>query len=77
MKINYGKQHIDQSDISKVTSALKSDKITQGKFVSIFEKNLKKKFKFKYCLSVSNGTVLIPFNKVFKFIEKFKNVWFY
>ena len=59
MKINYGKQHIDQSDISKVISALKSDKITQGKFVSIFEQNLKKKFKSKYCLSVSNGTAAL------------------
>ena len=59
MKINYGKQHIDQSDISKVISALKSDKITQGKFVSIFEQNLKKKFKSKYCLSVSYGSAAL------------------
>ena len=59
MKINYGKQHIEQSDISKVISALKSDKITQGKFVSKFEQNLKKKFKSKYCLSVSNGTAAL------------------
>jgi len=59
MKINYGKQFIDKSDISYVVSALKSDKITQGKFVSKFERNLEKKFKSKYCLSVSNGTAAL------------------
>ena len=56
MNINYGKQNIDKDDIQKVIKALKSEKITQGKFVEIFEKYLKKKFKAKHCIAVSNGT---------------------
>lgn len=59
MKINYGKQSIDQKDIQKVVSALKSEKITQGKYVNEFEKNLKKKFKSNYCLAVNNGTAAL------------------
>ena len=38
--INYGKQYIDNEDIRYVGKALKSEKITQGKFVSLFEKKI-------------------------------------
>ena len=54
--INYGRQYIDKEDIKYVGKALKSEKITQGKFVSIFEKNLSKYMGAKYCTSVSSGT---------------------
>ncbi len=54
--INYGRQYIDKEDIKYVGKALKSEKITQGKFVSIFEKNLSKYMGAKYCASVSSGT---------------------
>ncbi len=56
MNIYYGKQHIDINDINKVISALKSEKITQGKYVKRFENDLKTKFKSKHCLVVNNGT---------------------
>ena len=39
--IPYSRQHIDKKDILIVNKAIKSDLITTGKFVEIFEKNLK------------------------------------
>ena len=58
--INYGKQYIDNEDIRYVGKALKSEKITQGKFVSLFEKKLSKYMGAKYCTSVSwNFTILV------------------
>ncbi len=56
MIINYGKQYIDDDDLSYVLKALKSEKITQGIYVNEFENQLKKKFKSKYCKTVNNGT---------------------
>ena len=44
--INYGKQFVDTSDVSKVIKALKSDFLTQGTGVEKFE-GLLKKIKFK------------------------------
>jgi UDP-4-amino-4,6-dideoxy-L-N-acetyl-beta-L-altrosamine transaminase len=59
MKIYYGRQSIDNSDIQSIVEASKSEKITQGIFVSKFENSLKKKFKSKYCSVVSNGTAAL------------------
>ena len=42
MKIFYGKQSIDNLDIQSIVKASKSEKITQGDFVSKFENSLKK-----------------------------------
>ena len=41
--IRYSEQYIDQTDISEVVKTLKSDFITTGPQVSIFEKKLSKK----------------------------------
>ena len=57
--INYGKQYIDNKDVKMVVKACKSEKLTQGKFVSIFEADLKKKLKSQYCVSVNNGTAAL------------------
>ena len=38
--IPYGKQSIDKKDIESVVKALKSDYLTQGPIVNIFEKDL-------------------------------------
>ena len=38
--INYGKQNIDKDDISSVIEVLKSDFLTQGPTIEIFEKRL-------------------------------------
>ena len=57
--IPYSRQHIDKKDILIVNKAIKSDLITTGKFVEIFEKNLKNYFKSKYVSVCSSGTAAI------------------
>lgn len=57
--INYGKQHIDKSDIYQVTKVLKSDYITQGRNILKFENALSNYFGSKYCSVVSNGTAAL------------------
>ena len=42
-KIPYGKQFIDNSDISLVKQSLRGKYITTGNFVNLFEKEIKKK----------------------------------
>ena len=59
MKIYYGKQSIDKSDIQNIVRASKATKITQGDFTIGFEDSLKKTFKSKYCSVVSNGTAAL------------------
>ena len=54
--INYGKQFLDQKDISAVVKVLKSNYLTQGPKVIEFENSLKNFFGAKYCTVVSNGT---------------------
>jgi dTDP-4-amino-4,6-dideoxygalactose transaminase len=69
--INYGKQYIDKDDIRYVEKALRSEKITQGKFVNNFEKNLSKYMGSKYCASVSNGSLALFLSlKVLKLKKK-------
>lgn len=57
--INYGKQSINNRDVSAVQKALKSDYLTQGPYVKKFEKNLKKYFGASYCTVVSSGTAAL------------------
>lgn len=57
--INYGKQHIDKSDIYQVTKVLKSDYITQGRNILKFENALSNYFGSKYCSVVSSGTAAL------------------
>jgi len=59
MKIFYGKQSINNSDIASIVQASKAEKITQGDYVYKFENLLKKTFKTKYCSAVSNGTAAL------------------
>jgi len=54
--INYGKQTIDSSDIKNVTKILKSNFLTQGPLVDLFQKKIKNFFGSNYCTVVSNGT---------------------
>ena len=56
MKYNYNKQNIQSKDISSVVKALKSERITQGKLVTLFENKIKNYFGSKYSLTVSNAT---------------------
>jgi len=57
--INYGKQWIDQTDIDEIISVLTSDYLTQGPFVSAFEKVLCAYTGAAYCVAVSNATAAL------------------
>ena len=54
--INYGRQWIDDNDIDEVVKALKSDYLTQGPAVEIFEETICEYTGAKYCVAVSNAT---------------------
>ncbi len=54
--INYGKHYINNDDIKTVNKVLKSNFLTQGPVVDLFQKKIKNFFKSKYCTVVSNGT---------------------
>lgn len=55
----YNRHIISNKDINNVINALKSDHITKGKFLKLFENQLKKYFKSKYSLAFSNGTIAL------------------
>ena len=54
--IPYGKQFIDNRDISNVIKSLKNDLITTGPFVKAFEKEVSKKLNVPYAFSCNSGT---------------------
>ena len=56
VRIPYGKQFIDNSDIEFTKNSLKNEFITGGKKVTLFENDLKKKLNAKYCLVCNNAT---------------------
>ncbi len=57
--VNYGKQSLDQSDIDAVVEALKSDWITQGPVVEVFENSLCSYFGASRACAVANGTAAL------------------
>jgi len=57
--IRYGRQYVDKKDQKAVLATLKSDWITQGPQIEIFEKALNKRFGSKFCCAVSNGTAAL------------------
>lgn len=60
--IPYGKQEITAEDISVVIDALKADFLTQGPFVSSFERKFAEYVGSKYAVAVSNGTAALHLN---------------
>lgn len=54
--IPYGKQDINQQDIDRVVSVLKSDFITQGKMIDTFEEEICKKVDSNYAIAVNSAT---------------------
>lgn len=54
--IPYGKHHIDQDDIKSVIKVLKSDNLTQGPLIKIFENAISKYVGSKYAVAVSSCT---------------------
>ena len=57
--IPYGKQNITQDDIDAVTEVLKSDFLTQGPRIELFEKAFANYVGSKYAVCVSNGTAAL------------------
>ncbi len=57
--INYGKQWIDEADISAVVEVLQSDFLTQGPKVKKFEDIICEYTGAEYCVAVSNGTAAL------------------
>lgn len=54
--IPYGKQDINQADIDAVTEVLKSDFLTQGKQVPLFESAVTANTHAKYAIAVNSAT---------------------
>ena len=54
--IPYSRQKIDSNDIKSVIKTLKSDLITQGTVVPLFEKNLKDYTNSSYAIMVNNAS---------------------
>jgi len=54
--IPYGRQFIDEEDINAVVEVLKSEKITQGPTVEVFEDELIKICGAEYAVAVNSGT---------------------
>ncbi|MCL6611791.1 MAG: UDP-4-amino-4,6-dideoxy-N-acetyl-beta-L-altrosamine transaminase [Peptococcaceae bacterium] len=57
--IPYGRQYIDEDDISAVVDALKSDWLTTGPMVQEFEKKLAGRAGAKYAVAFSSGTAAL------------------
>ena len=62
--ISYGKQTIEKDDIEALLEAVKSDWLTQGPTVELFEHKLSKYFGSKYSCAVSNGTAALHLSAV-------------
>lgn len=54
--IPYSRQHIDQSDIDLVVRALKSDLITQGPILPVFEQKFSSTVKAQFGVGVNSAT---------------------
>ena len=57
--ISYGRQHITEQDVDAVVEALKSDYLTQGPKIALFEKDFAEYVGSKYACVVSNGTAAL------------------
>jgi len=55
----YGRQNIDDDDIAAVVKVLKSDWLTQGPTIELFEDALKKQLKAEYVVACANGTAAL------------------
>lgn len=58
-KIPYGRHHITEDDINAVVNVLKSDNLTQGPQIAIFEQAFARYIGVKYAVAVSNGTAAL------------------
>lgn len=75
MAIPYSRQLIDKSDISAVSKVLKSDFLTTGPQVNIFEKKLENFFGSKYASVVNSATSALHLACLAFDLTKKDNVW--
>lgn len=57
--INYGRHFISKDDINLINKVIRSNFLTQGPFVNLFENKLSSFFKSRFCSTVSNGTAAL------------------
>ncbi len=57
--LSYGKQNIDEDDIQEVIKVLKSNYLTTGPYVKIFEENIANYVGTSYAVAFSNGTAAL------------------
>jgi len=57
--LNYGRQLLDEDDIESIFNILKSDYLTQGPAVELFEQDLCNYTGAKYAVAVSSGTAAL------------------
>lgn len=57
--IKYGRHFVSKDDINIINKVIRSNFLTQGPFVNLFENKLNSFFKSKYCSTVSNGTAAL------------------
>jgi UDP-4-amino-4,6-dideoxy-N-acetyl-beta-L-altrosamine transaminase len=72
--IPYGKQNINDEDIIAVVNALKSDFLTQGPEIEIFEKSFADYIGAKYAIAVSNGTAALHLSTIALNVNEFSRV---
>ena len=61
-KIPYGRHFITEEDIASVVEVLKSDWLTQGPNIKLFEDSFASYVGSKYAIAVSNGTAALHLN---------------
>lgn len=59
IRIPYGKHFIDDDDINAVATVMKSNNLTQGRAVEIFEESVANYVGSKYAVAVSSGTAAL------------------
>jgi len=72
--IPYGKHHIDEEDIKTVIKVLKSDNLTQGPLIKIFEKEISKYVGSKFAVVLSSCTAGLHLAAIVSKIEKGKTL---
>ena len=73
--IPYGRQYIDNSDIKKIVSVLKSDWLTQGPLVPKFENTIKKFVGTKFAVSINSATSALHISCLALGLKKGDYLW--
>ena len=70
--IPYGRHHIDGEDIKSVIKVLKSDNLTQGPLINVFEKEISKYVGAKYSVVLTSCTAGLHLAAIVSKINKGK-----